>query len=229
MKNLTKVTKDLKMTSRACLTGLLLSFTALPVMAGTITGSAHDFSDPVLYNWNSTGEICAVCHTPHNADTSVTAAPLWDHEITAKTFTVYDSDTLDATAGQPSGTSKLCLSCHDGSVALDSFGANIGSGTNFMSGTAAIGIDELSNDHPISFTYDGTLVTNDGALHPTSTAVTIGTGTDSKDGTIATTMLFGGTVQCASCHDVHNKFTDGGKLLRITTDGSKLCLTCHDK
>ena len=228
MEMLANITKSLKMNTRACLTGIILSVAALPVLAGTITGTKHDFSNSTLYNWNTTGEICVVCHTPHSADTSVSAAPLWNHAVTAKAFTVYSSDTLNATVGQPSGTSKLCLSCHDGSVALDSFGGST-AGTNTMSGTAAVGIDELSNDHPISFAYDQTLIDADGALHPLSKAVTVGTGGDSKGGTISDTMLFGGQVQCASCHDVHNKFTADSKLLRISRSGSALCLTCHNK
>ena len=226
-----KITKDLKMNSRACLTGLLLTFTSLSVSAGTITGSAHDFSDETQYSWNTTGEICVVCHTPHNADTTVTAAPLWNHAITSKTFTVYASDTLNATVGQPTGTSKLCLSCHDGTVALDSFGGT--NGATFMTGSAAIGADELSNDHPISFTYDDALILADGALHALSNSAEIGSGADIRSGTIETNLLFGGQVQCASCHDVHNKFTVGptstNKLLRITNSGSTLCLTCHNK
>ena len=231
MKKLTIVTKDLKMASLACFTGLLFTVTSLSVSANSITGSAHDFSTG--YSWNTTGEICVVCHTPHNADTSVNAAPLWNHAITTKTFTMYSSDTLDAvksTTG-PTGTSKLCLSCHDGTVALDSFGGTNG-GTS-MGGTAAVGADDLTNDHPISFAYDQTLIDADGALHALTHTADIGSGADIKTGTISSNLLFGGQVQCASCHDVHNKFTAGttgtNKLLRISTSGSKLCLTCHNK
>ena len=93
MKTLTSVTKDLKMTSRACLTGLLLTLTSLSVTAGTITNSAHDFTTK---GWNTTGEICVVCHTPHGADTSVTVAPLWNSssatsqaELAAPTTTTF--------------------------------------------------------------------------------------------------------------------------------------------
>jgi hypothetical protein len=97
--------------------------------------------------------------------------------------------------GQPSGVSKLCLSCHDGTVAEDSFGGQVG--TTFMSGSALVGTD-LSNDHPISFTYDDTLAGNDGGLYPPSTT------NSGLGGTIAADMLFGGSMECGSCHDVHN-------------------------
>jgi len=218
---LAKITKDLKVTSRACLTGLLLTATSLSVSAGTIVGTKHDFS---ASGWSG-NEICVACHTPHNSNTNVTDAPLWNHDLSqVASYTLYSSPTLNATTAQPTGTSKLCLSCHDGTVAYD----NTTNGTK-MSGASAVGSDGLNNDHPISFTYDGNLATADGALHDPSTAVTIGSGNDTKTGTIATAMLIGGQVQCASCHDVHNKFTDGGKLLRVSITNSKLCLTCHDK
>ena len=228
MDMLAKITKDLKMNSRACLTGLLLTFTALPVLAGNISGSAHDFS---AAGWNSSGEICVTCHTPHNSDTTVSDAPLWNHEVTVQTYAMYASPTFDATADpQPTGTTKLCLSCHDGSVALDSFGnANGGTFIQDVNANAAVGLDGLNNDHPISFVYDTALVALDGALHDPSTAVTIGAGADIKVGTIASTMLIAGKLECASCHDVHNKFTDGPYLLRVNNNGSGLCLTCHNK
>lgn len=102
-----------------------------------------------------------------------------------------------------------------------------------MAGSAAIGSDDLGNDHPISFAYDQTLINADGALHPLDHTANIGSGADTKNGTISSNLLFGGQVQCASCHDVHNKFTVGptatNKLLRISTSGSTLCLTCHNK
>lgn len=216
----------LKAKYHTVLLGFLFAFITLPVAAGTITGTKHDFS---ASGWSG-GEICVACHTPHNANIAVTDAPLWNHDLSAvAAYTLYNSPTLNATTGQPTGTSKLCLSCHDGTVAFD----NTVGGVK-MTGTAAVGgdADGLSNDHPISFTYDAALATADGALHdPTTTNVTIGE-TDSKDGTIASVMLINNQVQCATCHDVHNKFTAdgaGNKLLRISNAGSGLCLTCHNK
>ena len=195
--------------------------------AGSINGTAHDFTAQA---WSG-GQICVACHTPHGGNTSISTAPLWNHAVTTATYTVYSTPTLTATVGQPDGVSKLCLSCHDGTVALDSFGGTTG-GT-LMTGSKAVGAastGSLANDHPISFTYDDTLATADGALFPpSSTNVTIGATGRQKTGTIANTILFAGKVQCASCHDVHNTFTDSSKLLRVSMNGSKLCLTCHNK
>jgi len=182
-----------------------------------ITGSAHDFSSQ---GWG-TNEICQPCHTPHNASTALPVV-LWNHAVTAATYTLYSSPTMNATTGQPDGVSKACLSCHDGTVALDSFGGS--TGTNFIGGNANFGTD-LSNDHPVSFTYDNTLATADGGLHPPATTPS-GLG-----GTIAADMLFGTgntQVECASCHDVHNAANLEFLLLKSNA-GSSLCLTCHAK
>ncbi len=199
--------------------GLLLSQSA---WAGTITGSKHDFSGQ---SWSG-GRICIVCHTPHNADTSVNNAPLWNHSSTTATYTLYNSPTLDATEAQPGESSKLCLSCHDGTVAVDSFGGASGSTTIAAAGN--LGTD-LSDDHPFSFTYDTNLATTDGALHdPSTQSVTIGS-SPSKSGTIQEVLLYDNKMECASCHDVHNTFTTtSGFLLKVSTDGSKLCLACHN-
>ncbi len=85
-----------------------------------IVGSAHDFNTGIGNGWYTSDQICIPCHVPHNADTSVAAAPLWNHEVTVATFTPFSSATMDAIVGQPDESSKLCLSCHDGTVGIDS-------------------------------------------------------------------------------------------------------------
>ncbi len=200
-----------------CSAALLVLGVASAAVGQTIVNSEHDFSGD---SWNNTGEICVVCHTPHNGDVSVADAPLWNHEVTVAAHTPYSSSTLDATVGAPDASSKLCLSCHDGTVALDNFGGTT-NGTNFISGSADFGTD-LSNDHPISFTYDAALATADGELEDPTTA------SSGLGGTITADMLLGGQLECASCHDVHNS-TGLANLLLINNNNSDLCLTCHTK
>ncbi len=197
--------------------GVLLSI-AFIGFGQTIVGSAHDFSGET---WNPTGEICIVCHTPHHADVSVTNAPMWNHDVSTATYTLYSSSTLDATdLGQPDANSKLCLSCHDGTVAVDNFGGATG-GTEFVSGDILIGTN-LSGHHPISFTYDAALATADGGLFdPTTTSSGLG-------GTIDGDMLFANKLECGSCHDVHNG-SGVANLLVKSNASSALCLTCHNK
>jgi len=183
----------------------------------TIVGSAHDFSGQ---GWGTT-EICQPCHTPHDADLAVSDAPLWNHEITATVFTLYSSSTLTTTTlTQPDASSKLCLSCHDGTVALDNFGGNT-TGTSFIDPAFDLGIT-LADDHPVSFDYNTALATADGGLFDPATHVT------ELGGTIDTDLLIGGKLQCASCHDAHNGYPNPS-LLKIDNDGSDFCLTCHDK
>ncbi|MEN8250957.1 MAG: cytochrome c3 family protein, partial [Bacteroidota bacterium] len=172
--------------------------------------------------WNGTGEICIVCHTPHNA---LTSNVLWNHEESAATFTLYPATgTMNSTPGQPTGTSLLCLSCHDGTVALEDFGG-VTTGTNHVTGGDLVGTD-ISDDHPISLTYDAALATADGSLwDPTATASGLG-------GNIDADMLFGPTnnqLECSSCHDVHNNGLGTVFLLRKDNAASALCLTCHNK
>jgi predicted CXXCH cytochrome family protein len=202
---------------------LFLTFAILFVSSqfgySQITGSAHDFS---AQSWNTSSQICIVCHTPHNANTTVLNAPLWNHALsTVATYTMYSSATMNSVAGQPDGSSKLCLSCHDGTVALENFGG-VTTGTNVMTGGALMGT-ALNNDHPISITYDAALAAADGGLFdPTNTQSGLG-------GTITATMLIANKMQCSSCHDVHNSAgTAGGLLLKANT-ASALCLTCHNK
>jgi predicted CXXCH cytochrome family protein len=181
-----------------------------------IAGTAHDLSGAA---WNSSGEICITCHTPHDA-MDIADSPLWNHEVSTANYTLYSGQALDATdLAQPDGSSKLCLSCHDGTIALDSFGGATGS-TN-ITGGHSVGTD-LSHEHPISFTYNTALATADGELFDPSTA------TSSLGGTIADDMLVLDQLQCSSCHDAHDK-AGNNKFLLISNAGSALCLTCHNK
>ena len=138
----------------------------------------------------SESQLCVFCHTPHAG--TVGATPLWNRKLSAATYTVYTSNSLDANAvqgalDQPGGSSKLCLSCHDGTLAIGSVNVLGGAGSNTpgtvsipMSGTGAggtmpggegtatgftrnLGVD-LSNDHPISVTYTAQLAARDGEL-----------------------------------------------------------------
>jgi hypothetical protein len=171
---------------------------------------------------------CDGCHVPHNA-TASGIVPLWNGSDTTVTFTMYSSPTFQGTIdNQPSGASRLCLSCHDG--------AN----PNYlwMSDTRKFGAADLAKSHPISFVYDSTLASTDGGLKDPSQPSTLGR-------TIAQDLLDGQSkMQCNSCHDVH---TSGvGKALRgynygyETIDnpdgttsqvhhGAELCRMCHLK
>ena len=206
-----------KLAGLTAVAGLFIAGTA----SAAITGTAHDLSA----NGYTGGEICIVCHTTHNTDTTVSDSPLWNHEVTAATYTLYASSTLQSAPGQPVGVSKLCLSCHDGTVAIDSFGG--GTGSTFVGTGADVGTD-LADDHPIAMTYDAALNVADPEMaDPTATA----SGVPGSSGNIDDDMLFGAgndQLECASCHDVHGGVVNTPLLVKDNAD-SALCLTCHIK
>lgn len=219
--NKTTTTSILRALHRRGATLMLAAAAALAgassVSAATIAGTPHDLSGK---GWGTT-ELCKFCHTPHLAQ-SVSGAPLWNHQTTTATYTLYTSATFQGTSTQPGPTSKLCLSCHDGTVAIDSFanGGVINAGTHLMTSTNLVGAGgALTSDHPIAFPYDAALATADGHLvTPASTSFV---------DAARQIPLFGGKMECASCHSTHdNTFA---KFLRTSNAGSALCLKCHVK
>ncbi len=77
---------------------------------------------------NNYGEICVYCHTPHGANSKV-AAPIWNRTINTGQYTIYDKmRTLNRPIGQPGPNSLTCLSCHDGTISIDSIINMPGSG-----------------------------------------------------------------------------------------------------
>ena len=159
-------------------------------------------------------QVCVFCHTPHNA---LPAAQLWNHLPTAAaSYTPYSSSTLAASPGQPTGESRLCLACHDGTVALGALqnppAGNDLAATFLASGDRGFLDTDLSDDHPISFPYDAALL----GLNP-ELADPAGIGLP----------LEGDQLQCTTCHDPHEK--DLVPFLRQETANGALCITCHQR
>jgi hypothetical protein len=212
-----------------------------------IVGSPHDFSSGIGENaWNTRQEICRVCHVPH--DHGKTAQNylnglLWNHNVSTATYTMYSqtwSDTINGTvSSQPDGTAKLCLGCHDGSVAIDAFDGHgagaVGITKNIVDYDAGFMVPgftdganlDLRGTHPISIVYNNTA---DPGLKDPATA------TWNNGATVAST-LDNGKVQCSTCHDVHDQESVASTHLLRTANSTKLagglasglCLTCHIK
>jgi predicted CXXCH cytochrome family protein len=162
----------------------------------------------------SESRVCVFCHAPHN---TLGMVPLWNREMPMSSYTIYKSSTLDANPGQPTGASKLCLSCHDGSIALGNIVSQTDRirmvGGDFMpAGLTNLGTD-LSDDHPISFTYTTGLTASDRQLaHPFGLPPEIKLDASNQ-------------LQCTSCHDAHNN--THGNFLVISNNYGALCIACH--
>lgn len=145
-----------------------------------------------------TTEVCIFCHTPHGADAAeAIKAPLWNRTLSTSRYILYDQVWSTSFEGYernpkpnaPTGYSRLCLSCHDGTIALGLVVNRPGSGDEGeMSmvyptgqlpaggqGTMPVGSGvatgdtrvigtNLQNDHPVSFVYDSSLAMQDEEL-----------------------------------------------------------------
>jgi predicted CXXCH cytochrome family protein len=180
-----------------------------------IQNTAHNLSTSGTGTIRALNEtrICVFCHTPHN---STPMTPLWNRELQPRVYTVYTSPTLTASPlPQPTGPTKLCLGCHDGTVAMGTV-MNPASGIA-MAGSDVFGPGSLSNfgldlsaHHPVSFSYQASLPNP--ALAPSPPE----------------SLVFGGAdeLHCTTCHDPHDdRF---GRFLRKDNRYSALCVTCHD-
>ncbi len=182
--------------------------------AESIVSSKHNLSaaGPGNVKGVTEAEICVFCHAPHSASSE---APLWNRFESGRVYTPYASTTLKASVGQPTGASKVCLSCHDGTVAL----GMVRSRSQVIPFTQPIGSErnlgtDLSDDHPISFRYDSSLVSSNPQLkNPAGLTGAVRLDKDSQ-------------LQCTSCHDPHNN--QFGNFSRVDAVRGNLCLACHE-
>ncbi len=183
----------------------------------SVFNSPHNLSTsgPGNIRASTEDQICIFCHTPHHA---APIRPLWNRATPTNPYTPYRSNSLQATPGQPTGSSKLCLSCHDGTIALGNVLsrsqdiAMAGGVTRMPPGASNLGTN-LSDDHPISFPFDQALLQkNHKLLNPTSLPPEVKLDSNQE-------------LQCTSCHDPHdNQF---GKFLVMDNSSSQLCAACH--
>jgi hypothetical protein len=248
--------------------GAAIALIPTTVSAGLV-GSTHDFTPSggagalstngfATFKWGGETNLysnpCQVCHIPHKAAPySVAHAPLWNHAMSANSsYVTYDqagSATFNALNLSVSlGSSIACLSCHDGSVAINQSyaqGGTTNNNQNGVTGTAAyvpswavetvnpslatasgagpyVGFNNLTRMHPIGVNYDAAMAA-DPQLQPVQ-------------GQYLPIMLKGTvgsrTVECASCHDIHRTQGQSATIshdLIVDLNGGQLCLTCHNK
>jgi predicted CXXCH cytochrome family protein len=220
--------------------------------ANNILGSKHDLTSlnqragveamaGVAYS--DYGDACIYCHIPADKEDAPLKAgqlPEWNRfKTNFDSYTFYKSNTLRSNAGRPGDISMLCLSCHDGTMAVDRISFrptdvlsqddyslhmklndtdNISSCGKCHDGSVAHDIsrkvigNNLNDDHPIAIRYIG-LNNDSDKFYPV----------DNPTGFDNGIRLYDGNIECATCHDIHSP--DSYKLLR--TDAETLCSTCH--
>ncbi len=230
---------------------LYAGFTALPssqtyaARIADIRNTKHNFSAAITPNLaggasrvvsaTTEKQICVFCHTPHAAE--AIQAPIWNRKLSSATYDTYRSGSIDATTGpdvplgQPSGISKLCLSCHDGTMAIGAVNVLNGAFTDRNPTTADIamqgtgpggvmapgeGVDtgftrfigtDLKNDHPISLTFNSALSLKDGDMRDPAISQYVGVRKKGVKPLLplepTPTNAAEGMVQCNTCHDPH--------------------------
>ena len=204
-----------------------------------VFGSAHDFKTAGEYSpGGASYSLCNFCHIAHKFGSAPTGPGylLWNHTLSSvSNYGVYTSDSMRSTPTDLGGqmtVSNLCLSCHDGTVAVNSWyeavaGTNfqpLPQGTNFMAEDHTV--RDVTKQHPINFVYpDATTAAAIGILPAADTSSIDGSGN---------VPLFSGRMQCATCHDPHAGPSSGAHLFfrtfpstaAQTTTGS-FCVYCH--
>jgi hypothetical protein len=247
---------------------LLTASFAAPAIAGPgIVNSSHDLR--VFQTAGQTNnQVCIYCHTPHK---SAEQNLIWNHTLGTGNYsfgaagpagtpgrsqTSVGTTLPTSTTTFGAGPTKMCMSCHDGSVAIgvlnnigDGVGGTIPTSPTTLNGQSvqiASATGGMGGNHPVAIPYPDRA----GAVYNSiTTGVTTGFGGAAGGGgwadvasvQAAGVRLHGGPapgsygVECSSCHDVHNNTvatTEGeaGKyFLRVSGDNSALCLSCHRK
>jgi len=229
--------------------------------------SAHDLTNytwsPAL---TYTPNLCFFCHIVHKTATNGSGATqtisanapgryLWNHTLSSTaSYGVYSSATFNAMLTQAGSAlptdlgstnnissytvGNLCLSCHDGTVAIASFYEN-GFGLPALNATWNNGhgpstymytgfeLTDLSKTHPVNFSYTPALASAAGLTPPANA--------NSVDGNFEV-PLYGNAyvMQCSTCHDPHNgtSSTKGGSFpfargIFQTSSGPTFCTYCH--
>jgi hypothetical protein len=157
--------------------------------SGSMDGKPHDLRARLGID-----RVCVVCHVAHNAP-NADAGPIWNHAVTTQTFY------RNAEVITLNNHSKLCMSCHDGVTAVDSYGGNIGTDVLTV-GSGALGND-FTNDHPIGIVYA------DATAHGLEPEANV------------ESYLEDGRIECGSCHRAHSA------SIRRPVEGSQICRVCH--
>jgi predicted CXXCH cytochrome family protein len=197
---------------------------------------AANYVDDV--NQRRTSQICVFCHTPHNSSTD---GPLWGRQNTTVTFfkhfssssLVIDNPTVTTFSeyGQPNGSSRLCLSCHDGVTALSALIGDkpvikfLDARNNITSEDVHLPYQTFSSHHPVSFKYTDVVITKLGSgLAPNDNGYSLPLANspvklDKED-----------RMQCTTCHNPHQDQSNTQSSQTpfwVGKDLGEVCYACH--
>ena len=204
----------------ACIV-VLVTGTLFAQITGDVIGQ-HDLSpgstSPVT---GARPGSCSYCHAPHSGLASGRA--LWNQTLTKQIYSLYTSSTYHQSGAQPllGGDSNLCLSCHDGTVAV---GQTIVAGkvttTGSMYATDVFGTN-LQSSHPLSVVLP--------IVDAPNLVDTLASKGQTADPTGAI-KLVNGNIECTTCHNPHVQAKDlvAQYFLVKDSSGGAMCLACHD-
>ncbi len=193
---------------------ILVQITALGLLfsQSSILETEHNLSIYGVGEIKSVTEeqVCIFCHASHGTDQTV----LWNRTEGSTNYTLYGSPTMDSHTLPPGSHSRLCLSCHDGTVALGlvrnrPYPIEFPVGMDKIPPGYRTNLSEnLGDDHPITLDFNP---------HPTGELVCTGchslhSGTNSN-------------LECTSCHDPHSNVY--GNFLVADPISGGICNQCH--
>lgn len=197
-------------------------------------------------------DICIFCHTPNQSGTAPDKPPLWQHSIgTELTFTIYDDiGRLGLGKASIGSQSIACLSCHDAAQAFSvgksasdhPFGVPYRGVIKDSITSAFAESGNIEADSEVPMIRAKKLISaqdfrdvSQGVVEDRTAWWVSASGTTSKrmrndlplyprqDDSSGRELPF---IECSSCHDPHSSNIT---FLRMSNEGSKLCLTCHMK
>lgn len=192
----------------------LLVFSAVAFASARVADTVHNLSvsGPGEIKSKTVDQVCVFCHTPHRA---AKGKGLWNRKIPSKVIP-YESPSAYEMPENLNGPSALCMSCHDGTIALGnmlnppSLGRDADMKDQYVKGRSGFGTN-LSNHHPVGFTYPTKSKSPKAHL---------------ADADTLQLPLTDGQLHCTSCHDPHSSLHP--PFLRSSSKDGVLCLSCHD-
>jgi predicted CXXCH cytochrome family protein len=200
---------------------LTLGLTAQAQNSADVLG-AHNLSASGTGPVKGALDPCLYCHAPHSGVGAPSGA-LWSQTLSSRTYSTYTSTTLHNTSQQPTlgADSSLCLSCHDGTVAVGQtqpYGQIKMTGT--MNASDVFGTN-LQGSHPFSMK---TPLVDASDLVPSLVA------SHTTADPLKAVKLINNDVECTSCHTPHAQAIDTVSKNFLVRDSSsgQMCLSCHE-